>query len=92
MFFLHVFLCDIEFVLIMRHALQTLLLMSCNILFLDTTSYKSATATKAVYGLTADQVVEYRLASYYESQVHIWDRRHFDKPISFNMIGLKERY
>ncbi|XP_033639777.1 GATOR complex protein MIOS-A-like [Asterias rubens] len=47
----------------------------------DTTSYKSATATKAVYGLTADPVVEYRLASYYESQVHIWDRRHFDKPV-----------
>ncbi|XP_022107644.1 GATOR complex protein MIOS-like isoform X2 [Acanthaster planci] len=47
----------------------------------DTAGYKIATATKSVYGVSADPQVDYRLSSYHEGQVNIWDHRHFDKPV-----------
>ncbi|XP_038044878.1 GATOR complex protein MIOS-like [Patiria miniata] len=47
----------------------------------DTAGYKIATATKSVFGVTPDPQVDYRLASYHEGQVNIWDQRHFDKPV-----------
>ncbi len=51
--------------------------------YTDLASYKKATTTKAVFGITIDPLGENRLASFFEGVVTIWDSRNFDKPISF---------
>jgi hypothetical protein len=38
--------------------------------------------TKAVFGVTVDSHNEHRIASFFEGTVHIYDTRHFEKPIS----------
>ncbi|XP_072027810.1 GATOR2 complex protein MIOS-like [Amphiura filiformis] len=47
----------------------------------DLASYKKATTTKAVFGITIDPLGENRLASFFEGVVTIWDSRNFDKPV-----------
>ncbi|CAH1789595.1 unnamed protein product [Owenia fusiformis] len=37
--------------------------------------------TKAVHGIKVDPHCEHRLASFHESQIHVWDIRNFDKPM-----------
>lgn len=41
----------------------------------------ASTNTKAVYGICTDIHNEHRLASYFESQVSIWDLRNIERPV-----------
>ena len=47
----------------------------------DCSHPKSVAYTKAVNGVTVDPHFNYRLASFTENQLTIWDTRHFEKPV-----------
>ncbi|XP_033762093.1 GATOR complex protein MIOS-like isoform X2 [Pecten maximus] len=47
----------------------------------ETSRQHLTTNTKSVYGICMDPKNDYRLASYHENQVSVWDIRNFDKPI-----------
>ncbi|XP_064648261.1 GATOR2 complex protein MIOS-B-like isoform X2 [Lineus longissimus] len=47
----------------------------------DTTHPRNVALNKAVHGITVDPHCEYRLASFVDNQVLIWDVRSFDKPV-----------
>ncbi|XP_060067051.1 GATOR complex protein MIOS-A-like [Ylistrum balloti] len=47
----------------------------------ETSRQHMTTNTKSVYGICMDPQNHFRLASFHENQVSVWDIRNFDKPI-----------
>lgn len=47
----------------------------------DAKDPRQSTTTKLIYGTCTDPKNQFRLASYHENTVSVWDTRHFDKPI-----------
>lgn len=47
---------------------------------IKSTTAQSTISSKAVYGLCQDPLLDKRLATFFENQVHIWDTRNFTKP------------